>query len=122
MRGLVRQCLIVALLLAVWAGRADATCGDYLHVGGMKMSESGADADQPAAPKPCHGPGCRQGNRHGPLAPSVPIELSRITDHLLKSGIDHSLHRDASERLSIDVPVSGLEGHLPGVNRPPERI
>jgi hypothetical protein len=67
----------LALLLGVLAApaAAQASCGDYVRMGG-------ADAPRPAtdgkgmpshpAPGPCHGPGC---DRH-PVAPLAPVTVS----------------------------------------------
>jgi hypothetical protein len=114
--------LIATLLLLGWTGRANATCGDYLHVGGAAMADAHSSDAPLEAPKPCRGPGCRNGNPHGPLAPTAPIELSRITDQLLDVAMVRSPRRDDVRLVVIDVAASRDEGHLLEVNRPPESV
>jgi hypothetical protein len=121
-RGRVWPLLIAAILLAGMMGRAEASCGDYLHVGGAKMADGASAHDEPKSPRPCRGPGCREGHRQGPLAPTAPVELNRITDQLLHASVDQDSQQNEIRRPLIDVSASRSKGHLLEVNRPPEHI
>ena len=74
--------IFAALIFGMHGDRADASCGDYVHVGmpGPHRSVMAADTHEHAPPipfdRPCHGPGCRQ-NQPDPLIPTtVPPQVS----------------------------------------------
>jgi hypothetical protein len=88
---------VVALVLST-NGRANASCGDYVTIGGKKqMMPHDSDAKHlPAAPKsPCHGPNC---SRAPILPPAAAAPVAPI-------GIDDSLQAVLLQG-NIDVPRS----------------
>jgi len=77
-----RSGLAAMLALLAWAGlspsQADASCGDYVMVGGRHASHGQQSFDHgkqvPGVPR-CHGPMCSD-NSIPPAAPSSKIEVS----------------------------------------------
>ena len=110
---------------------AEASCGDYLHVGGSGLmdehsksfpqdqnSQPGTVPDsQPLIPRPCHGPNC---GRNVPLPiPPVPIPTSSGPEKF--AAWTSLLQADASNLIQVleqrvEFPSAGYPF---GVKRPP---
>jgi hypothetical protein len=73
--GTAALALLASVILA--PGRAEASCGDYVKIGGGHTARHG-DADRPASETPavprCHGPACSN-NSMPPAAPVPKMEL-----------------------------------------------
>lgn len=111
----------MALVIGAWTSAdAQASCGDYLHVGEGPQSQT-ADGQKPLSPaeipSPCSGPNCR---RDLPLpAQPAPIPSSPDTDKLAVRNCSKQncpAHHVQVLDLCDEVPLSG---HPFGVKRPP---
>src|SRR5262245_44500590 len=86
-----------AWAVLLWCGsRADASCGDYVMVGGRHTAASSnadlPDSKYPAVPR-CHGPACSK-NSMPPAAPvpkvELPVERWALSDAVDSSGCPFS--------------------------------
>ena len=114
--------LCVALLLAACAGRAQATCGDYLQ-----MDDNHAQADHAPNPRddapPVNAPcGCRGmecgGAPIAPIAPKAPLRTHSQQDGSLLHIADRSLTLHASWTRTVS-DARPNRGYPLRLNRPP---
>lgn len=113
------SCCLIAAVICGASDRAWAECGDYLQVGGRApMSAHGGSTPSSPMPKPCQGPGCRNGAPSSPLPPAAPLNLHRLTDQLLDSNARVRVPESSS--ISVAVAESTASPH-PGNRLPIER-
>jgi hypothetical protein len=77
-RSVVAATLVLLAAVVIAPSRADASCGDYVMIGGRHVGHHSADSSQesqaPAVPR-CHGPMCSD-NSLPPATPAPKIEVT----------------------------------------------
>ncbi|PAY18525.1 hypothetical protein CKO51_16105 [Rhodopirellula sp. SM50] len=128
LRHLFLLTLVILTAGVLTSRRADASCGDWLaHPDDGSMSQqamsqqSGESVDEPAAPRPCDGPLCRQ-SPSGPGSPPLPPAPQVQRDH--HDAVCPSDHSPQPElfpvRFGRDDSLILPSGHAHPIERPPQ--
>ncbi len=120
-RGGLAATLVLLASALVCPSRAEASCGDYVMIGGRHAGHgAGAPAGNEQMPSParpgCHGPLCSN-NSIPPAAPSPKIEVT-VEQWAISGGIE-LVTLPNHEALPADVHESACDGYGSGILRPP---
>jgi hypothetical protein len=118
--------LAAALILGMLGNQAEASCGDYVHVGMPGAHQSGTSGRNGTVyehsrhspfEQPCHGPGCRQ-NQPNPLIPTtVPPQVSSGEHACLLIG--QSIVPDCAWDNLADASPAPCAGYRRAIEPPP---
>ncbi|MFO0795952.1 MAG: hypothetical protein U0804_00665 [Gemmataceae bacterium] len=104
--------VLAAAAVASTPAAAAAGCGDYVVI------RDGTEAtDHPAAPEPCHGPGCHGAPTRAPIAPVAPPTTGSPKDAVTLGTLDPP----AADGSPFPPPTSDAcpDGPAAGVFHPP---
>jgi hypothetical protein len=109
----------VFLLAAGTAGRAEASCGDWLAGHESMPGHVAQNGDRPLPGAPCDGPNCRRSREHAPAVPPAPSRPFDGPERWCRLVEELASRPPLSSLLPPEADLPPVCGFEPRVERPP---